>query len=224
MAEKTGFTLRPAAGLLTARDFLASLAFRVFQCTQYIRHGKDPEFSPEPDCIHEIIGHLPMLTDPPFAQFAQEIGLASLGASDSEIEKFATLYWFTVEYGLCRQEDQVKAYGAGLLSSFGELMHCLSDVPERRPFDPEKAAVQPYQDVEYQQLYFVADSFDQARDQLRQYVQTKLPRKFEVFYDPLTQSVHVLDSLERLSVVTSATAGELDRITNGLRLLTKTKK
>lgn len=165
-----------------------------------------------------------MLTDPPFAQFAQEIGLASLGASDADIEKFATLYWFTVEYGLCRQDNEIKAYGAGLLSSFGELIHCLSDAPERRPFDPEKAAVQPYQDVEYQQLYFVADSFDQAREQLRQYVHTKLPRKFEVYYDSLTQTIHVLDSLEKLTLVTNASAADLNRITNGLRLLTKTKK
>ena len=216
--------MRPAAGLLTARDFLASLAFRVFQCTQYIRHGRDPEFSPEPDCIHEIIGHLPMLTDPPFANFAQEIGLASLGASDADIEKFATLYWFTVEYGLCQEDSHTKAYGAGLLSSFGELMHCLSDTPERRPFDPEKAAVQPYQDVEFQQLYFVAESFEQAREQLRQYVRAKLPRRFEVAYDAFTQTVHVLDSLERLSVVTTSAVADLDRITNGLRLLTKTKK
>lgn len=165
-----------------------------------------------------------MLTDPSFATLAQEIGLASIGASDEEIEKFATLYWFTVEYGLCREGDQIKAYGAGLLSSSGELVHCLSDTPERLPFEPEKAAVQSYQDVDYQPIYFVADSFDQAREQLRQYVHNKLPRQFEVFYEPNSQSIHVLDSLEKLNLITSSAVADVNRVANGLKLLMKTKK
>lgn len=212
----TGFTLRPVAGLLSSRDFLAGLAFRVFHSTQYIRHPSCPFYTPEPDACHELLGHVPLFANPSFAQFSQEIGLASLGAPDEYIEKLATLYWFTVEFGVCRQNGQLKAYGAGLLSSYGELEYCLSDKPQLMPFDPAKIVVQKYPISEYQPCYFVAESFTDAKQKLIEYA-SKIPRPFSVRYNPYTQTVELINSRHQVETLVRDINWEIQTLLDALK-------
>lgn len=218
LKQNTGFALRPVAGLLSSRDFLAGLAFRVFHSTQYIRHHTTPFYTPEPDVCHELLGHAPLFADQDFARFSQEIGLASLGAPDEYIEKLATCYWFTVEFGLCRQDGELKAFGAGLLSSFGELDYCLSDKPEVRPFDPAATGCQKYPITQYQPVYFVADSFQSAQQKMREYA-LSIPRPFNVRYNPYTQQIETLDSTHQLQVLANDLQCEMTLLTSALKKL-----
>lgn len=216
LKDCTGFTLRPAAGLLSSRDFLASLAFRVFNSTQYIRHPSKPLYTPEPDVCHELLGHAPLFADPDFARFSQEIGLASLGAPDEYIEKLATCYWFTVEFGLCKQNGQIKAYGAGLLSSFGELEYCLSGKPEIREFCPEKTGIQKYPITEYQPVYYLSDSFEDAQRKIREFA-LSIPRPFTVHYNPYTQSVEILDAKPQIEELARDVLSEMELLMDSLK-------
>uniref|UniRef100_A0A672PZ41 tryptophan 5-monooxygenase n=1 Tax=Sinocyclocheilus grahami TaxID=75366 RepID=A0A672PZ41_SINGR len=200
LRERTGFTIRPVAGYLSPRDFLAGLAFRVFHCTQYVRHSSDPLYTPEPDTCHELLGHVPLLAEPSFAQFSQELGLASLGASDDAVQKLATCYFFTVEFGLCKQEGSLRAYGAGLLSSISELKHSLSGSAKILPFEPNVTCKQECLITTFQDVYFVSESFEEAKFRMREFAKT-VQRPFSLRYNPYTQSVCVLKDMPSINDV-----------------------
>ncbi|GLJ38766.1 hypothetical protein SUGI_0790350 [Cryptomeria japonica] len=168
----TGWKIRPVAGLLHPRQFLNGLAFKTFHSTQYIRHPSNPIYTPEPDICHEILGHVPMLAHPDFAQLAELIGLASLGASDKEIWHLTKLYWYTVEFGTILEDDGVKAFGAGLLSSFGEIQHMKSGKPIFQDLDPfAKLPKMSYKDG-FQNMYFLCHSFSDVSAKIQSYLET----------------------------------------------------
>ncbi|CAL9696953.1 unnamed protein product [Knipowitschia caucasica] len=220
LKERTGFTIRPVAGYLSPRDFLAGLAFRVFHCTQYVRHSSDPLYTPEPDTCHELLGHVPLLAEPSFAQFSQEIGLASLGASDESVQKLATCYFFTVEFGLCKQEGHLRAYGAGLLSSISELKHALSGNARILSFDPKVTCNQECIITTFQDVYFVSNSFEEAKVKMREFAKT-IKRPFSVRYNPYTQSVDVLKDTTSINSVVEELRHELDIVGDALNRLNK---
>lgn len=178
------------------------------------------------------VRHSPLFADPDFADFSQEIGLASLGASDEDIKRLATCYWHSVEFGLMRDqsspEGRVKAYGAGVLSSFGELeFSCkgtsffpqqaqgkqallvsagVPPTPQLLPWDPKVACVTDYPICTYQPNYFVAESMNDAKEKMRLFCES-LPKPFYARYNSLTQSIWVdravkIDELKQAEKIT----------------------
>ncbi|XP_021496076.1 tryptophan 5-hydroxylase 1 [Meriones unguiculatus] len=215
LKECTGFSIRPVAGYLSPRDFLSGLAFRVFHCTQYVRHSSDPLYTPEPDTCHELLGHVPLLAEPSFAQFSQEIGLASLGASEETVQKLAACYFFTVEFGLCKQDGQLRVFGAGLLSSISELKHALSGHANVKPFDPKVACKQECLITSFQDVYFVSESFEDAKEKMREFART-VKRPFGVKYNPYTQSIQVLRDTKSITSALNELRYDLDVVSDAL--------
>jgi phenylalanine-4-hydroxylase len=161
----SGFRLRPVAGLVPTRQFYGALAERVFHSTQYIRHHSVPFYTPEPDIVHEIIGHANMLASTEIAALYQAAGEASLRAeSDEAHEFFSKVFWFTLEFGVVRESGELRAYGAGLLSSYGEIE--VFREAELRPWDISAMGRLEYDITRYQPVLFEAESFDQVRIEL----------------------------------------------------------
>lgn len=162
LEKRSGFRLEPVAGLVSPRTFLTSLGRGVFCATQYIRHHSKPHYTPEPDIVHELMGHAPMLAIEDFANLSRKIGEGANHATDEQVQQLATLYWYTIEYGVVRQDGTLKAYGAGLLSSFGELSHVVSGGADVHPFDPDLAKDHPYPITSYQPVLWEVQSIRQA--------------------------------------------------------------
>ena len=161
----TGFHIQPVPGLVPAADFYGALADRRFLSTQYIRHHSVPYYTPEPDIIHEIVGHGNMLGSHRFADLYQSAGRASRRASTADaLEFFSKVFWFTLEFGVVREDGDLRAYGAGLLSSFGEIQ-VFRDA-EIREWDLAEMGTLDYDITQYQPVLFAAPSMAFVFDEL----------------------------------------------------------
>jgi phenylalanine-4-hydroxylase len=160
LTRARGIEMYPVAGLIAAQQFLTALGRGVFRSTQYMRHHSMPLYTPEPDVVHELVGHATSFLAPEIVQLSRSFGDAALRATPDVQAQLERLYWFTLEFGVALEDGEIKAYGAGLLSSYGELGE-LGARATLVPFDLEVMAQTPYDPTDYQKILFVAPSFDE---------------------------------------------------------------
>jgi phenylalanine-4-hydroxylase len=157
----TGWRIVGVPGLIPDAVFYDHLAHRRFPVTVWIRSRAELDYLVEPDLFHDFFGHVPLLSDPVFADYMQAYGQRGVEAG-SKIDLLARLYWYTVEFGLIRTPKGLKAYGAGILSSAAEVKHALEDKDvERLPFEAMTVMLRPYEIDKLQNTYFVLDDFHQ---------------------------------------------------------------
>ena len=161
--KATGWELVGVPGLIPEVPFFTLLANRKLPVTDWIRKPEEFEYIVEPDIFHDLFGHVPLLFNPVFADYVQRYGQGGLKAQGlGSCEMLSRLYWYTIEFGLIREAGQLRAYGAGILSSSGELAYSVqSPEPQRIPLQLERTMRTRYKIDTYQQTYFVIDSFEQ---------------------------------------------------------------
>lgn len=167
----TGFRYRPAAGLVPLRAFYEALAEPSFWATQYVRHHSVPLYTPEPDVLHEVVGHGNTLANPRYTALYRAAGEAARRVeTDDALEYISRVFWFTLEFGVVHEPDGLKAYGAGILSSPGEIEE-FRDMTIR-PLDIEDMATTEYDITHYQDVLFAAESFSHLEDVVGEFWQT----------------------------------------------------
>jgi phenylalanine-4-hydroxylase len=162
----TGWEIVAVPGLIPERPFFDLLAKRRFPVTDWIRAPEEFDYIVEPDVFHDLFGHVPLLFNPVFADYVQRYGAGGLKAHDLGAgELLSRLYWYTIEFGLIQQADGLRAYGAGIISSAGELRHSVtSSEPQRIALNLLRCMSTRYKLDDYQSTYFVIDSFEQLFD------------------------------------------------------------
>lgn len=176
LERASGMHLVPAEGPIPYRTFYSYIAERGFPVTQFIRHGSRPEFTPEPDMIHDCLGHVPPLVNHDYAELLTLIGKAAVSvATGDQVLALKRLSWFSIEFGLIEEAGATKIFGAGILSSTGEIPFSLSPKVERRPFVTDEVIGTDYDASKMQELLFVIPSFQFLRREVE-----RLVRRFGV--------------------------------------------
>ncbi len=173
LEEATGWQVARIPGLLHEKDFFNLLANRQFPSTDYVRGWDELDYTPAPDCFHDIFGHMPMLTQPDFADFYQMFGKAALNAKGKDRPRLERFHWFTVEFGLLEEEEGTRLFGAGIVSSNEEVTHALSDKVKKHPFDPAHITEKDYEVYNLQDELFVMQSFEQLVDGFRGWTESR---------------------------------------------------
>jgi phenylalanine-4-hydroxylase len=166
LRKLTGWTVVAVPGLVPDAVFFEHMANRRFVAGRFIRTPDQLDYLQEPDVFHDVFGHVPLLADPVFADYMQAYGEGGLRSLEfGSLEKLARLYWYTVEFGLIREAGGLRIYGAGIVSSFGESVFALDDMsPNRIAFDLKRVMRTKYRIDDFQQTYFVIDSFRDLLD------------------------------------------------------------
>jgi phenylalanine-4-hydroxylase len=170
LEQRTGFRLYPISGLLSPKQFLQGLGSKIFYCTQYIRHPSTPFYTPEPDIIHEMLGHIPMFLDKDICEISEMIGKASYVCSENKIRELEKLYWFTIEFGLIRVDHTFRIYGAGILSSVEEIEKIQSNNVNIQPFDIQEIVSDEPLITNLQEKYYHIDSITNLKHEVKKYL------------------------------------------------------
>ena len=159
---RTGWNAVPVSGFLPAPEFFGCLAKRRFPTTVKVRPRSQLDYLPEPDIFHDVFGHVPLHSDPYFGDFLHRFGIIAAAArTEEETLQMARLFWFTVEFGLVREDGELKVYGSGLISSAGDAANALGPNCDRRPFSLDAVLAQPFEIDRLQDVLFIVEDFAQ---------------------------------------------------------------
>jgi phenylalanine-4-hydroxylase len=185
LGARTGWTVVAVPGLVPDDVFFDHLSKRRFPAGNFIRQARQLDYLEEPDVFHDVFGHVPLLAQPAVADFMQALGELGLQALEKNaLHRLARLYWYTVEFGLARENGDLKIYGAGILSSFGESHYSLESAkPHRLGFDLERVLRTSYRTDTFQQSYFVIDRFEDVLKLVQRNDFARLYEKLETLPD-----------------------------------------
>jgi len=170
LKNSSGWNITRVGGLVPEKEFFECLAQKLFPCTDFIRPRTELEYTPSPDMFHDIFGHCPLVTNPYFASFYENFGIAALNANAEQLSQLQRIYWFTVEFGLIENPEGIRIYGSGILSSVGEVPYCLGPKVARHPFNFEVVKNQAYEIYHMQEDLFVVPSFEWLLDSFKEYL------------------------------------------------------